>query len=334
MSNVGNECTFGGVLEDVIESHGDFFEYFAKDCNDIKDLKTITEIRREKRAKKKGFPPIEPLDCVKNSVYSILFDGIWKQLCLVLQPLLNFSSTPTSSHNSSQNKEITNTEIEQSRIINEISKRTVMKPTGRKVQNIQFGLDEAIRIRPYTVGEASEDENSEMDKFLKNAQNFQSIYIDKDYQKEKNLKPKRRKKKRKKETIQGIIETDRIHQIRFGGGWKYFKRPTTNERKNQEIRKLQRRSELHTSGSLRTKTVLKQVLPPIDKQQFNKKQQQQQHRMKSFTKSDLQLPKIPRAQTALPTYVIYSTTGSSSSVLYPQKSYLMWTQKTTKKRLL
>jgi hypothetical protein len=97
---------FGGLEEDIISEDGDYCEILAIDSNETTQLQEKSaRTPLEKKYIKKGFPPLDPIKALTDSVSSILFQRIWKEFVDKLKKLQDISSNPTPlpmTHHSSR----------------------------------------------------------------------------------------------------------------------------------------------------------------------------------------------------------------------------------------
>lgn len=97
---------FGGLEEEIIVEDRDYCEVLAIDTAEttkILEKDVITQL--EKKYIKKGFPPLDPVKALTDSVSSILFQRIWKEFVVKLKKLRDISSSPVPlpmTHHSSR----------------------------------------------------------------------------------------------------------------------------------------------------------------------------------------------------------------------------------------
>jgi hypothetical protein len=144
------EAMFGGFVEEVIESQGEYEEVFAYDNG---EENTKRQVLRQNRYKKLGFPPLSPLSNVKENIYSDMFDIIWKELVPKMMPVL-IRMQELGDAIAKEDRE--------ARYANEAkNKKILMKPSKTlKNQKIEYGLESAVRVRSYTTKRADQSGGS------------------------------------------------------------------------------------------------------------------------------------------------------------------------------
>ncbi|XP_065889827.1 protein FAM149A-like isoform X2 [Dysidea avara] len=135
-----------GPYEELIASHGIVEEYFAFDATGDQ-LINSTRGRGHRTNKRQGLPPITPNACVRDTVGSQVFDLIWAEVVVILQPLLHAAQSRTTTTPPSPTLDAPSTLIGRSQVLQQY--RPVGGATGPD-SNLS-ALQDLMKIKPFPL---------------------------------------------------------------------------------------------------------------------------------------------------------------------------------------
>lgn len=151
---------FGGIEEETIEANGEYSEIIAMDVTRPEDeSQKDMYVQRAKRYEQKGFPPINPEDNIMHNVVKVLFRNIWGQLCDMLKPLFTTYVISRAASRHSARKLKKDTKKQKKEMPMGIGRKHMNPSHSSTNQNIQYGLGDAVSVRPYRKPSANMQNN-------------------------------------------------------------------------------------------------------------------------------------------------------------------------------